>query len=306
MYAYVIRQGHNSFFIRFNAVSETFDSIQLMTHNGFTRNHSNQLTTQNGFLKFDSNRLTTQRASSIFIRINTWLNSQFHMSFSGHSTLLLNWYDLFWAFHSSVDFVWPLLGAFDSSAFRQMVWISTWLKQYVGDLNRFNSWLKRFSMNWFRINSWLKWIPRYCFKSTRESKRCPIFRFKLTHDSSEKHLILNPLMIRLWVIPVSVKHTPNVVTIGLSIPELYSLTANFYTPSLCTCHVPQWLPSNKASHAILCRVVHRDSISFPRIHQDVWWRAEANTNNTDSTIDWCFCLWHQRLTVGRIRWSSLS
>ena len=54
------------FLIRINLVSESFDSTQLMTHNGFTEIDSNQLTTQNGFLKIDSNQLTTQKASRIF------------------------------------------------------------------------------------------------------------------------------------------------------------------------------------------------------------------------------------------------
>ena len=48
------------FFIRFNSNSETFDSTQLMTHNGFTRIDLNQYTTQNGFLEFDSTPLTTR------------------------------------------------------------------------------------------------------------------------------------------------------------------------------------------------------------------------------------------------------
>ena len=39
--------GTTHFFIRFNSASESFDSTQLMTHNGFTRNYSSQLTTQN-------------------------------------------------------------------------------------------------------------------------------------------------------------------------------------------------------------------------------------------------------------------
>ena len=53
-------------FIRFNSVSGSFDSTQLMTHTAFTRIDSNQLTTQNEFLKFYSNRLMTQKASKIF------------------------------------------------------------------------------------------------------------------------------------------------------------------------------------------------------------------------------------------------
>ena len=58
--------GTTHFFIRFISVSESFDSTQLMTLNGFTRLDSNQLTTQNGFLKFDSNRLMTQAKSISF------------------------------------------------------------------------------------------------------------------------------------------------------------------------------------------------------------------------------------------------
>ena len=33
----------------------------------------------------------------------------------------------------------------------------------------------------------------------------------------------------------------------------YSLAANFYTPSLCTCHVPQWLPIWMGVGSIHCR-----------------------------------------------------
>ena len=50
------------FFIRFNPVSESFDS----THNDLTRIDSNLLTTQNEIVKFDSNRLTTQKVSRLF------------------------------------------------------------------------------------------------------------------------------------------------------------------------------------------------------------------------------------------------
>ena len=59
--------GLQFFFIRFNLVSESSDSTQLMAHNGFTRIDSNQPTTQNGFLKYDSNRLTTHKTSRILI-----------------------------------------------------------------------------------------------------------------------------------------------------------------------------------------------------------------------------------------------
>ena len=46
--------------------SESSDSTQLMTNNGFTGIDSNQVMTQNGLLKIDSNQLTTQKASRIF------------------------------------------------------------------------------------------------------------------------------------------------------------------------------------------------------------------------------------------------
>ena len=61
--------------IRFNSVSESFDSTQLMTHNGFSGLDLNQLTAQNGFLEFDLNRLTTQKASRILIEINNQLKN---------------------------------------------------------------------------------------------------------------------------------------------------------------------------------------------------------------------------------------
>ena len=58
-------------FIRFNLVSQTFDSNQLMTNDVFTSTASNQLTTQNGFLKFDSNRPTAKKKPKILAHINS-------------------------------------------------------------------------------------------------------------------------------------------------------------------------------------------------------------------------------------------
>ena len=80
-----------------------------------------------------------------------------------------------------MTFLW----AFDSSAFTdKLIWISSWIKQYLGDLNRFNSWYNRFSRNWLRINSWLKWIQKDWLMIQHASQ---FFRFKSTHYSSEKH-----------------------------------------------------------------------------------------------------------------------
>ena len=223
------------FLIRIHLVSESFDSTQLTTQNGFTGIYSNQLTTKKDFWKliqidsrlkkfqgyFDSNQLMTQKTfqdfdsnqlmtqkTGILIWIKSWHSDSnqllISLAFFGPS---LNFVDLFMGFHSisftffglSLNFVYLFLGIQLSALIR----ISSWIKQYHEDLSRFNSWLKRISRNWLRVNSWLKWIPRYWFILTNDSKCFSIFRFKSTHDSSKKHLILSRLMIRLWVIPMS-------------------------------------------------------------------------------------------------------
>ena len=112
--------------------------------------YSNQLTTQENFS--ESWVESTHDSIMLFIPSFVW-------HFLGIEPYWwLGW--LFWAFHSSVNFVWPFW-AFDSSAFPdKLIRISSWLKQYLGDLNRFNWWLKHLSRNWLRIISWLKWIPK--------------------------------------------------------------------------------------------------------------------------------------------------
>ena len=52
-------------------------------------------------------------------------------------------------------------------------------------------------------------FPRYWFSLTLDSKCFRIFRFKSTHDSSEEHLILSRLMIRLRIIPMG-KRVPKI------------------------------------------------------------------------------------------------
>ena len=131
--------------------------------------------------------------------INSWHNdaihSQFHMTFFGHSTFFwkpfpflgiqLNCWlgDLFWwpileTWYSSVNFVWPFKGFRLKCIPDKLIRISSWLKQYLGNLNRFNSLLKRLSRNWLWINSWVEWIPKYWFRSTRDWKCFPILWFK--------------------------------------------------------------------------------------------------------------------------------
>ena len=70
------------------------------------------------------------------IQLNYWLG----WPFFGLSTQVLISYDLFWAFDSK-------------AAPDKLIWISSWLKQHLVDLNRFNSWLKGLSRNWLKINS---------------------------------------------------------------------------------------------------------------------------------------------------------
>ena len=77
----------------------------------------------------------------------------------------------------------------------KLIWISSWLKRYLGDL--FNPWLKQLSRNWLRINSRLKWTPRYWFRSPHDSKCFPIFYWNQLMTQAKKHLVLIRLMIRL-------------------------------------------------------------------------------------------------------------
>ena len=164
-------------FLRCYSVSESFYSSRLMTHNGFTRIDSNQLTNQSRFLKFDSNRLMTQKASRFFIQINSRLNKLFRILIRINSWLNDVIHSLFvwplWAFNLTADLVWTYWGfplkfwlRMTFLAIRlkwlpdKLIWIISWLKQYLGDLNRFNS--------------WLKWIQRHWFKSTHDSKCFPI------------------------------------------------------------------------------------------------------------------------------------
>ena len=145
--------------IRFNSVSESFDSNKLITHNGFTRLDLNKLTTQNDFLKvwfksthdsiFSESWIESTHDSMILFFpsfVSHFLGIQLYfwhgMTFFGLSTQGLTSYDLFWAFNSS---------AFTD----KLSWISSWLKQHLRDLNRFNSWLKMLPDFSIQINPWL-------------------------------------------------------------------------------------------------------------------------------------------------------
>ena len=103
------------FLVRINLVSESFDSTQLMTHNGFTGIDSSQLITQNGFLKVDSNReyfdwneLTTQKNFSGFLLKSTHDSKIWNIDLN---QVMTQWFestvdfvDIFWAFN---QFCWP-------------------------------------------------------------------------------------------------------------------------------------------------------------------------------------------------------
>ena len=117
----------------------------------------NQLTTQKTFQNFDSNWLMTPK-SNWNIDSNQVMAQWFEstadvVDFFG---LSLNFVELFWALHSSVEFVWPFLGI----RLKCLDRISSCFKQYLEDMNRFNSLLRRLSSKWLRIDSWLKWIPQ--------------------------------------------------------------------------------------------------------------------------------------------------
>ena len=107
------------------------------THNSknFQNFHSNQLTSQKSVQNLDSNQLMTQWCYSFPVSVDLFWAFNFTVGLVPITFL---------GFPSSVDFVWPFLG------FRlkyihsdKLIWISSWLKQYLGDLNRFSSWFKR-------------------------------------------------------------------------------------------------------------------------------------------------------------------
>ena len=109
-----------NFFIRFNSVSESFESThdwQWLHKTWFKSTHDSKWISEIWFKSTHDSK----KFFRILIPINSWLNdaihSQLRLTFLGHSTLLLTWHDVFWAFYSGVDFVMIFLGAFDSSAF---------------------------------------------------------------------------------------------------------------------------------------------------------------------------------------------
>ena len=145
------------FFIRFNSVSESFDSIQLMTHNGFTRINSNQLTTQNGlpkfdgliqidsrlkmlpefwfkcthdrtaFQNFDSDQLMTQKTQEC------WFGPTHDSMILFIFSLLLTPCNLFWTFNPTVDLFggFPLVWPFCVKASHDPFVLNCWLRMTV-------------------------------------------------------------------------------------------------------------------------------------------------------------------------------
>ena len=157
---------------------DTTHDSQWRYKNWFKSTHDSKWISE---ILFKSTHKSKKKTFRILNWINSWHNdaihSQFHMTFFGHSTQLLTWWPIL-AFHSSVNFVWPFKGFRLKCIPDKLIRISSWLKQYLGNLNRFNSLLKRLSRNWLWINSWVEWIPKYWFRSTRDSKCFPILWFK--------------------------------------------------------------------------------------------------------------------------------
>ena len=208
--------GRNQFFIRFNSVSENFDSTQLMTHKGFTTIHSNKLTTQNGFLKFNSNRFTTQKKfpefwlksthgsktfpefwfksthdsekSGILIRINSWLNDTIHFQFTfvtshdffEHSTQVLNWYDLF-----GLSTQAPFREIDSNQLMNQAV---SWRLESIQIMTQAVFQVSTHALSGFpsqvliQIDSWLEQLPWESNQIDSRLKVLPHFRFKLSND----------------------------------------------------------------------------------------------------------------------------
>ena len=81
------------FFIRFNSVSESFDSDASHDSQSLSRIDSNQLTTRNAFLEFNSNRHMTQMAFQNF-------DSNRHMTQKAFQGFLSNQLTIQKAFHN--------------------------------------------------------------------------------------------------------------------------------------------------------------------------------------------------------------
>ena len=155
---YLIQLGLRKF--RFNS---THDSPWLY-ENWFKSAHDSE-----EFLKFDSNRVMTQKLSVILIRIKSWLNDPKQLSIS---LTFLCFHSIPLPFFGLSLYIIGLFWAFDSSA---LIRNSSWLKQHLEELNRFNSLLKRLSRNWHRINSWLsQWVPRVLMQITRRKMTCAV------------------------------------------------------------------------------------------------------------------------------------
>ena len=209
------RHGYHSvFFIRFNSVSESFDSDstresqwllridsnQLMTRNGFLEFKSNQVMTQMTFQNFDSNRLTTQKTFQFFTQINLRLKRPSRILIHIHSRLKklsgiliwnqlmiqlyyydtayvpldMTWHDLFWACPIWFSFVWPFGGFRPKCIPEKLIQINSWLKQYLGELNRFSSWLKWLSRELTQSQLMTHADPKlYWFRSTYDSNGFP-------------------------------------------------------------------------------------------------------------------------------------
>ena len=155
--------------------------------------HSNQLMTQKTFQNLDSNQLVTLWCYSFPVSYDLfWL-----------STLLLAWYDLLWAFHSCVDFVWHFLGfrhkrlprqtnlsyLRTQAVSRRLESIQFMTQVAFHELTQNQLMTQVHSQILIQIDLWLKIFPDFSIKST--------------HDSNENHLILSRLMIRLSVMLMS-------------------------------------------------------------------------------------------------------
>ena len=122
---------------------QNFDSNRRTTHKVFQSFDSNQLTTQKAVPNFDSDRLTTQTTFWNFDS-NQLMTQSYHYDWVS-VPLDLTSYDLFWASSIGFDLVWPFLGFRLECLPEKWIRINSWLKQYLGKLNQFNSWLKRLS-----------------------------------------------------------------------------------------------------------------------------------------------------------------
>ena len=113
-----------------------------------------------------------KKLSGILIR-NQLMIQLYHYD-TAYVPLDMTWHDLFWACPIRFSFVWPFWGFRPKCLPEKLIRINSWLKQYLGELNRFSSWLKWLSRELTQSQLMTHADPKlYWFRSTYDANGFP-------------------------------------------------------------------------------------------------------------------------------------